>query len=237
MSNASVFACSTVVLTGANRGIGLALAKALLHQGATVHAGVRQPQQAEALHALAKSSPGTLTVHALDVTDEMSVVAFVDALPQGEVDLLINNAGVNLDHGTDVTNVPAEVLMKTFDCNTVGPLRLIQRLLPRLHKSTRPKVANISSIMGSIADNGQGGVVAYRASKTALNMVTKCLALADDRTVYLTMHPGWVQTRMGGEQAPVEPDASAKGLLAQIAAAGPRDSGTFVRFDGKAAPW
>lgn len=237
MSNASAFASSTVVLTGANRGIGLALAKALLQRGATVHAGVRQPQQAEALHALAKDSPGTLTVHALDVTDEMSVVAFVDALPQGEVDLLINNAGVNLDHGTDVTNVPSEVLMKSFDCNTVGPLRLIQRLLPSLHKSARPKVANISSIMGSIADNGQGGVVAYRASKTALNMVTKCLALADERTVYLTMHPGWVQTRMGGERAPVEPDASAEGLLKQIAAAGPRDSGTFLRFDGKVAPW
>lgn len=232
------FANATCVLTGANRGIGLALARALLAQGATVHTGVRRPEAANELRALGEQASGRLTIDALDVRDDASVAHFVDHLPaRGAVHLLINNAGVNLDDGHGATDVPGEVMLRSFDCNTVGPLRLTQRLLPRLHQGAHPKVANVSSIMGSIAENGQGGVVAYRASKAALNMVTKCLALADDKTVYLTMHPGWVQTRMGGGQAPVSPDDSAAGLLRQIAAAGPQQSGTFVRFDGKVAPW
>jgi NAD(P)-dependent dehydrogenase (short-subunit alcohol dehydrogenase family) len=98
-------------------------------------------------------------------------------------------------------------------------------------------VANISSIMGSIAENGQGGSVAYRSSKTALNMVNKCLALANPRIVFLAMHPGWVHTDMGGASAPVKPEASAAGLLAQIARADATRSGTFVRFDGAQAAW
>jgi len=237
MASAASFAHATCVVTGANRGIGLALTEALLQQGATVYAGVRNVQGAEALHRLAKGSDGRLTVLALDVGRDESVQQFAQGLPQGAVDLLINNAGVNLDSKTTVNDVTGKVMLDTLNINTVGPLRVTQALLPHLQQSRTPKVANISSIMGSIAENGQGGTVAYRASKTALNMVNKCLALANPRIVFLVMHPGWVQTDMGGASAPVQTDQSAAGLLSQIAAADATRSGAFVRFDGAEAAW
>lgn len=237
MSSTLSFADQRAIVTGAGRGIGLALTEALLCAGATVTAGVRRPDQAAALHALGDAHPNRLAVLPLDVAQDASVAAFADGAGQGPLDLLINNAGVNLDGGADVFTVRSKTLLDTFDCNAAGPLRLVQALHARLLQSRRAKVANISSIMGSIGENAQGGVVAYRASKAALNMVTKCLALADDKVIYLAMHPGWVQTEMGGTDAPVAPETSARGLLTQIAAATPAQSGTFVRFDGKSASW
>lgn len=237
MASAADFAHSTCIVTGANRGIGLALVEALLGQGARVVAGVRHPKGAQALQALGKRHGHMLTVLPLDTGVDASVQAFAQALPAGAIDLLINNAGVNLDGQTDVNSVPSQVMLDTFNINTVGPLRLTQALLPRLEASGSPKVANISSAMGSIADNGQGGVVAYRTSKTALNMVTKCLALHNPKVVFLAMHPGWVLTDMGGSQAPVKTADSAAGLLREIKKADRQASGSFVRFDGKQAPW
>lgn len=231
------FTNTTCVVTGANRGIGLALTEALLAVGARVVAGVRQPAEAHELHALGRTQGHTLTVLPLDTRTDASVAAFAQSMPQGAIDVLINNAGVNLDGRADVNTVTSEVMLNTFNINTVGPLRLTQALLPQLSQSAAPKVANISSVMGSIAENGQGGVAAYRTSKTALNMVTKCLALHNPKVVFLAMHPGWVHTAMGGPQAPVSTADSAQGLLEQIAAAGPKASGRFVRFDGVEAPW
>ena len=237
MTFTTPFAKATCVVTGANRGIGLALTKALLQRGAKIYAGVRDVAGAEALHHLAKNSDGRLTVMALDISRDDSVQQFAQNLPRGPLDLLINNAGVNLDKSATVNDVAREVMLDTFNINTVGPLRVTQALLPHLNQSKAPKVANISSIMGSIAENGQGGAVAYRTSKTALNMVNKCLALANPRIVFLAMHPGWVHTDMGGAAAPVQTEQSASGLLSQIAAADATHSGTFVRYDGAKASW
>ena len=237
MSKPNFFASRTCVVTGANRGIGLALAQALLRQGATVHAGVRRPAEAHALAEAGQSSGGRLHLHALDVSRDDAVHAFAKALPEGPLHLLINNAGVNLDGRAGVADVTGEVMTNTFNSNTLGPLRLVQALMPRLRATPQARVANISSVMGSLAENSSGGSVAYRTSKTALNMVTQCLALAEKEIIFLTMHPGWVQTEMGGAGAPVTPADSAAGLLAQMAAAKGADSGHFVRFDGKRAAW
>lgn len=237
MPTTTPFAGQKCIVTGANRGIGLALTQALLHQGAHVFAGVRDVTKAAQLQQLHQASNSRLHILRLDVSDDAQVRQFVNNLPDGPFDVVINNAGVNLDGASEATNVAGQVMLDTFNINAVGPLRLIQAILPKLLESKSAKVANISSIMGSIAENGQGGVVAYRTSKTALNMITKCLALAEPNVIFLTMHPGWVQTEMGGAHAPVNPRESAFGLLTQIAAARSQDSGSFIRFDGERAPW
>lgn len=237
MDYSTFFAKSTCVVTGANRGIGLALTSALLHQGATVHAGVRRPNAADALQALGETASQKLHIHAVDVSSDSAVQSFVRALPGGPLHLLINNAGVNLDGGHSPADLPSQVLLDTLNCNTAGPLRMVQALLPKLRATPHARVANISSVMGSLAQNSSGGVLAYRTSKTALNMVTQCLALSEQDVIFLSMHPGWVQTEMGGRGAQVTPEDSAAGLLTQMAKASAKDSGTFVRFDGVRAPW
>lgn len=230
------FAQKVCVVTGANRGIGLQLVEALLRQQAHVHAGCRTPQKAEALQALQRKYPETLQVQPLDVTSDASVKAFAETLPEG-IDVLINNAGIMVDSTADGSRLDATKLQQSFDTNTSGPLRMVQATLPKLHRRHCAKVANISSIMGSIAENGTGGNIAYRASKTALNMVNKCWALQERNTIFLVLHPGWVKTDMGGVNAQVDSDQSAAGLLQVIAQATLESSGGFFRFDGQRAPW
>lgn len=226
-----------VVITGANRGIGLALTTHLLDQGAIVHAGARQPDKAQDLSALHKKHGTQLHIAALDVQDTRNVAAFCSVLAATPIDVLINNAGVNLDHGRTFADLPADVLAETFDANTLGPYRMVQALLPALRGARHAVVANISSIMGSIADNASAGHIAYRVSKTATNMLTKCLALEETELIALTLHPGWVKTRMGGDHAQIDVNTSALGLLGVISRATTKDSGSYLRYNGERAPW
>jgi NAD(P)-dependent dehydrogenase (short-subunit alcohol dehydrogenase family) len=226
-----------VIVTGANRGIGLALSRHLLTQGAYVYAGARQPDKAAELQALRQKFGPKLHIAALDVQRVESINAFVKVLADKPVDVLINNAGVNLDHGRRIQELPADVLAQTFDANTLGPYRMVQSFLAGLHRAKRPVVANISSIMGSIAENQSGGNTAYRVSKTATNMLTKCLAIEETKLIALTLHPGWVKTRMGGDNAQIDVDTSASGLLDVISRAKPEDSGKYFRYSGEQAAW
>lgn len=231
------YRAKTVVVTGANRGIGLALVKHLLKQGAVVYAGARHPEQAQDLRALDAEYGDALLVVSLDVQQQDSIAAFAKTLGASALDILINNAGVNLDKGRGVKDLPAEVLAQTFDANTLGPYRMVQTCLPALHRAPQPVVANISSVMGSIAENESGGHIAYRVSKTATNMLTKCIALEDDKLIALTLHPGWVKTRMGGDSAQIDVDTAAAGLLDVIIGATPKDSGNYFRYSGERVPW
>jgi NAD(P)-dependent dehydrogenase (short-subunit alcohol dehydrogenase family) len=147
------------------------------------------------------------------------------------VDLLLNNAGV-YHQGTK-----AEDFLDSFHVNTVIPFLLTQALLTALKKSAHAKVASISSLMGSIEDNSSGGSYAYRSSKTALNMINKGLAVDNPWLTAVVLHPGWVETDMGGKGAPVKIPDSAQGLWKVIDALTKEQTGSFIDFRGRKLHW
>ena len=226
-----------VIITGAARGIGLELTRQNLAQGHQVIVGVREPKEATDLQALQSKTGTQLTILELDVQSDESVRKFASALKVDHIDVLINNAGVYIDSAQDSTDVAAKSVLETLNINSVGPIRVAQALLPLLKKSSEPRIANISSQMGSIGDNSGGGSVAYRMSKAAVNMFTKTLAIDEKSVISLALHPGWVKTRMGGAQAPLEATASAEGLLNVILGAKSSDSGKFLSYSGRDLPW
>ncbi|MDH3647819.1 MAG: SDR family oxidoreductase [Gammaproteobacteria bacterium] len=229
----------SVVITGANRGIGLKLAQSYIDEGSRVYAGCRKPEMANELAHLAENSSGLLSVHPLDVTNESQRNAFAGMLNDVAIDVLINNAGVYPHKGKSFGQLDAESWLTALDVNTVAPMMMAQTLLPNVAASKRKLVASITSKMGSIADNNSGGSYAYRSTKTALNMAMKSLAidLYDQGVSVILLHPGWVQTDMGGSQALVTPEQSIKKLRATLDRAGLPESGTFFDLDGSVIPW
>ncbi|MBX9768184.1 MAG: SDR family NAD(P)-dependent oxidoreductase, partial [Bdellovibrionales bacterium] len=164
------------VVTGAGKGIGLELTRQLLAMGTKVVATVRGQATPE-LEKLRSDALGRLQIHSLDVLKEGAAEALAKSIePLGPLDLLINNAGVIGDKTSGLEHVTTDVVLNTFDTNSVGPLRVTRALLPLLLKSAHPRVVQISSLMGSISDNSGGGYYAYRMSKAALNMFNKSLS-------------------------------------------------------------
>ena len=150
-----------IVITGANRGIGLEFCRQYLDRGETVDATARRPDEAKALHALAASAGARLRIHACDVQDDASVKAFAKALPAGGVDLLINNAGV-MGKMSSLEELDLDDARNTFDVNALGPIRVTRALLPFLRQGQGAKVAHVTSKMGAISDNTSGGAYGYR---------------------------------------------------------------------------
>ncbi|WP_257448327.1 SDR family oxidoreductase [Archangium lipolyticum] len=224
-----------IVITGANRGIGLELVRQYLARGDSVHAGVRTPESAGELAALVEPSGGRLRISACDVALETSVRAFADSV-NGPVDLLINNAGMR-NRPDDLDQL--EDAARTFEVNALGPLRVTRALLPMLRRARGAKIANISSGLGSIHDNTTGGAYGYRMSKAALNMASRSLAqdLRGEGIVTVVLSPGWVQTDMGGTDAPTPVAESVAGLLSLIDRLTPEDSGSFFGFRGERIAW
>jgi NAD(P)-dependent dehydrogenase (short-subunit alcohol dehydrogenase family) len=223
------------VVTGANRGIGLEFVKQLTGRGEDVDATAREPEEAPELQALAR--PGVrLRIHRLDVADDSSVAAFAEQLPSGSIDVLINNAGVSGVKGGELID-PGDIL-RVFNVNAVGTLRVVRALLPHLREGKGKKIADITSQLGSIAE-ASGGRYAYRLSKAALNMATRLLAedLRSEGFRTVALHPGWVQTRMGGTAAPVPPEQSIRGMLRLIDGLTAEQSGRTFDFQGREIPW
>lgn len=224
-----------VVITGANRGVGLALAKYWLERGAEVIATARKVNEAKELAALA--GKGKLRVLPLDVASDASVQAFAAELGDTAVDLLINNAGIS--GGWDkLENLSVDNVRDVFNTNALGMLRVTLALLPRVPKRTG-KLVHITSQMGSIDDNTSGGSYAYRMSKVAVNMASKSLAvdLAGRGIISVVVHPGWVQTDMGGKSAPTTTDESAANIGKLIDRLTMEDSGKFFHAKGQELPW
>ncbi|MDI1476032.1 SDR family oxidoreductase [Polyangium sp. y55x31] len=227
-----------VVITGANRGIGLELARRYLERGDHVDAGVRNPESAHDLAALGQGAGGRLRVFACDVADDTSVRAFAAAIGDVAVDVLINNAGV-MGKWLSLEDLDFEDVTRTFDTNAVGALRVTSALLPHLRKSSVRKVVNMSSRMGSIAENTDGGAYAYRTSKAGLNMATKSMAIdlrGEDFTV-VALHPDWVKTDMGGPDAPMSVEESVTGIMKLVDRLSRAESGGFYHFRGDPIPW
>jgi NAD(P)-dependent dehydrogenase (short-subunit alcohol dehydrogenase family) len=228
-----------VVVTGANRGIGLELTRQLLARGDEVEALARDPDRARDLDALRPTHGASLTIFPCDVSSDSSVRTYGRARPKLPVDLLINNAGV---YGTSrgLEQEDTAELLRILDTNAVGAVRLVKALFRPLRDGREKKIAHISSSMGSIGENRSGGYYAYRMSKAALNMFSVTLAeeVRKHGLISVVLNPGWVQTDMGGPSAPVPVRDSAAGLLQVIAGLTPADSGKFLDYRaGDEIPW
>ena len=232
------------LVTGANRGIGLAFVRQLLARGDRVVATCRHPGKATALNTLTGEYPGRLHVLPLDVADARSRAELVRELPlvygdeveKPVIDLLINNAGV-LHPGERFGTLSAAHLEDSFRTNAAGPLLLTEALAPIL--ADGGTVANLSSQLGSITNTTRFGTPSYNISKAAQNMATVLLAhaLRDRGIRVVALHPGWVQTDMGGDGAQITVDASVTGLLRVIGNLSAADSGRFLDWRGEALPW
>lgn len=219
---------ATIVLTGANRGIGLSMAQQLTARGDTVIAAVRTSSDELA-------ATGAEVHENVDVADLASVEAFAKALSGRAVDVLINNAGLLTREPLD--DLDWDRIRTQFEVNTLGPLRVTKALLPNLKEGS--KVAIVSSRVGSIADNSSGGNYGYRMSKTAVNMAGANLALdlKPKGIAVILLHPGYVRTGLTGMSGNIEPDESARGLIERIDAASLEASGSFWHADGTELPW
>lgn len=217
------------VVTGSNRGIGLALCTELKSRGYAVLAACRKTSAK--LDAL-----GIEVVSDIDVSTAEGVTGLASAVGKRSIDLLINNAGVLLAEGS-LGEIDAAPLRKHFEVNALAPLLVTQALRASLKGGS--KVALITSRMGSIDDNGSGGYYGYRMSKAALNMAGKSLAidLKDQGVSVIILHPGMVSTDMIGNQGNIEPPEAAQGLLTQIDKLTPATTGTFWHANGTALPW
>lgn len=224
----------TLLITGANRGIGLELTKRYAADGWTVIATCREPQSATDLKAIRG-----ISVEALDVTDYAAVDKLAQTYDGTAIDLLLNNAGIygNRDGALKVSDF--DTYLQVLHVNSVAPMKLALAFLPHL-KATKggAKIATISSRMGSISLGG-GGSYAYRASKAAINagMHNLALDLKSSGISCITLHPGWVKTDMGGAGADIDVATSAAGLKTVIDGLTLRDTGKFYNYDGGEIPW
>ncbi|MDN2669447.1 SDR family oxidoreductase [Vibrio sp. 14N.309.X.WAT.E.F5] len=227
---------SVIFITGANRGIGLSLARHYVNDSHTVYATYRDASTAQELLALANEN-NNLSCIQLDITDYQSVNELPSKLES--IDILINNAGYYGPKGYGLGNTDVEEWRRVFEINTIAPLKLVESLLPLLTKSPIKKIACLSSRVGSMSENTSGGGYIYRSSKAALNSVVKSLSndLTANGFTVLALHPGWVQTEMGGPNALIDTETSAKGLVTVIESSNTEVSGHFFNFDGSEIDW
>lgn len=223
----------TAVITGASRGIGSEFVVRLLENGWRVYAGYRQDK-----HRLDLLENENLFTYQLDVVDNDSIAAFASNIDHS-VDLLINNAGVPDGRWRNIKEIDDQWALDVININSLGPVRLVRSLYDKMSGENLSTVVMISSLMGSIDDCHSGRSYAYRASKTALNMFTVAMKkeALEDNISFLIVHPGWVKTRMGGENAPVEMDTSVDGMMNLIEQHNLEESGRFVQYDGVDLPW
>jgi len=228
----------TILITGANRGIGLELSRQFAEDGWQVLACCRNPADAGQLQALSERGLA-IEVHALDVTDYQQMAALSDQLANRPIDILLSNAGIYGSKGVGFGGVDAQEWRQVLEVNTIAPLMLVQAFVGQVAASQQKLVAVISSKVGSIADNSSGGSYVYRSSKTAVNQVVKSLSidLSDRGISVISLHPGWVQTEMGGPNAEISTEQSVAGLKSILQTAGPAQSGQFIEFDGNSIPW
>ncbi|MET4449562.1 NAD(P)-dependent dehydrogenase (short-subunit alcohol dehydrogenase family) [Bradyrhizobium sp. GM2.2] len=227
---------STILITGANRGIGLALARQYVAEAADVFACCRDPTQADDLKELAASSSGRVRIIPLDVADESSIASLKRTLGDQPIDVLINNAGIS---GLSADRIEVEGYMTTMRVNALAPMLIAQTLHDSLRNSTQKKLVAITSIMGSTS-SAAGGKYAYRASKAALNNGMRGLsrAWAHEGILVALLNPGYVQTEMvKGQVAFISAEECARGLIARITELTPANSGVFQDYRGVKIRW
>ena len=222
---------TTTLITGANRGIGLELVRKFLAQGHDVIATARDPETSNELNATGAK------VYPLEVTDAASVAALKEAVGDQPIDYLINNAGIG--SFAAFKDLDYDAFANMLAVNTIAPIRMIDTFLDNIAASDVKMATSLSSMMGSIENTQASFGLIYRTSKAGLNMALRAAApeLAEKGVTLLALHPGWVNTDMGGKQAPVNPAQSAAGLYTVITTAGPSSELRFLDFEGKTHPW
>ena len=229
----------SVLITGANRGLGLEFARQYTASGWRVYACCRNPAGAAELQAGARGSDGRTTVHALEVADHARIAALADELRNEPIDVLLNNAGVYGPDKTPFGHIDYAAWADVFAVNVMAPTRMAECFIDHVARSDKKRIVCVSSLMGSIARNTSGGHYPYRSTKAALNMVVKGLAsdLRDRGVIVAALHPGWVRTDMGGPDADLAPDESIRGMIQVVDRLGAWDSGKFLSYDGSELPW
>lgn len=229
----------TVLVTGANRGLGLEFACQYAAAGWRVFAACRRPNSAKDLQQVAAESGGRVRILEMDVTDSASVRTAAAELKGEAIDLLINNAGVGGPRGQRLGGLDYDAWARVLDANTLGPMRVSEAFLENVAQSRQKRIVTITSGMGSIEDNTSGSRYAYRSSKAAVNMVMKSLAVdtAPRGITCIVLNPGWVRTDMGGADGKLSPEESIKAMRSVIASLKPEDSGKFLNFTGNPYPW
>ncbi|MGQ0665042.1 MAG: SDR family oxidoreductase [Pseudomonadota bacterium] len=225
----------TLFVTGAGRGLGLEFARQFAAEDWRVIATVRDPLQGAGLAALG----GGVEVHRLDVADRTAIAALAGELEGRAIDVLLCNAGVYGARGRTFGDTDYADWERTIRVNVMAPMALAEAFVEHVGASERKLIAMMSSRMGSMAENTEGGAVAYRSSKAALNAVVKTLSidLAKRRIAVVALHPGWVKTDMGGPRAEIGPKESIDGLRAVIKGLRLADSGKLYAYDGRVLAW
>ena len=230
---------NTVLITGANRGLGLEFCKQYAKADWSVLAGCRNPELATQLNKLAIENPH-VQVFKIDVLDRNSIDIIANDLKGTRIDLLIANAGVYGDsRGHEGGSLEYANWINTLETNVLGVVKVAEAFLPNLKKGQKPCIAALSSQMGSIEDNSSGGSILYRSSKAALNAAMKSLSidLQNDDIGVLIFHPGWVKTDMGGTHALIDAETSVCGMMKQISEFKMSQTGRFIKYDGTQLPW
>jgi NAD(P)-dependent dehydrogenase (short-subunit alcohol dehydrogenase family) len=229
----------TVLITGANRGIGLGHARQFAQRGIEVFATARSPDEADELQSLAHANPGRFTVLHYDAHAVDGPARLKAALGDTPIDLLLSNAGARGESGQSLGNIHVDGVLDLIRVNALAPLKLVEALIYNITLSERKLIAFQSSQMGSIGNNHSGGSYEYRLSKTTLNMIARNVAndLQPRGVVTVALHPGWVRTRMGGQGAPVSVEDAVAGQQKLFDMLGSAHNGRFFNYDGAELPW
>ena len=228
----------TLLITGANRGVGLALTQQYLEEGWQVFDTCRDPENAGELSRLAADSD-SLTIIPLEVTNSADIESLVRKLDGSPIDILINNAGVYGQSNSYFGNTNTELWLEALKINTIAPMKIMEALVENVAASEKRIIASMSSKMGSMDDNGSGGSYVYRSTKAALNavMVSAAHDLKSKGITAVILHPGWVRTDMGGPNGEISTAESAINLRKILANLSIEDGGDFYDIDGSIIPW
>lgn len=226
----------TVLITGANRGLGLKFTELYAQKKFNVLATCRTPHNADGLLELADKN-NQISVLPLDVGIYEEVENLAETIKASPIDILINNAGIW--RSSTLGSINRQAWLESFTINSIAPYEVTQALLPNIKKGSLKKVVSITSKMGSIDDNTSGSSYIYRSSKSALNMVMRSLQhdLSSYGIATLTLHPGWVQTDMGGMNALINDEQSVSGMINVIDKLNIENTGRFIDYDGKPISW
>jgi NAD(P)-dependent dehydrogenase (short-subunit alcohol dehydrogenase family) len=227
----------SIMITSANRGLGLEFVRQYAADGWRIFAACRSPDAAADLHELTRT--GSVTVFPMDVTDLSSVRHAAAGLNDESIDVLLNSAGIIGKPGQRTGHIDYESWQQVLNVNTMGPLRVTEAFVEHVARSARKLVVTITSGLGSLTDNTSGGSIPYRSSKAAVNMAMRSAAidLAPRGIACILVNPGWVKTDMGGPGAPLTPSESVAALKSLIATFGLAHSGKFFHYDGREYAW
>ncbi|MEE9597181.1 MAG: SDR family oxidoreductase [Acidiferrobacterales bacterium] len=230
---------STILITGANRGIGFELTQQYAEAGWRVIACCREPDKAQELDGVRSDHGEQVSIHRLDVTNSEPIKALVTSMEDTPIDILLNNAGIYGQRDASLGNIDEDKWLETFRVNAIAPIKVMEAFIDVVAASKRKVFATITSKMGSIADNTSGGSYVYRSSKAALNAAMKSAAndLEGRGISVVVIHPGWVQTDMGGPSALLSVEQSAKSIRELLGRVSIEDTGKFFNHDGTVIPW